>query len=159
MVRVAGATGEGRPVVVSMIIGGGVRWPGRTHQVAPDVFGNKFKVLEEATAYQMSIGAEGGEGFPAHTPASDAAAPPVRVLFNAPFPDGSVHRPARKQCRFSDAISVGETWSSSDYERGSLTPAPLTPLLAYLIRIELNEVKAQMDIHQDSRHHTQFFPT
>lgn len=143
----------------------GSRRVGRSHQVVPDVPRNKplFSPSIRDTHF-ASIGIE--LEFPSidatSTTSSDIliALPPMDALFNGndTLP-GASSAEVRKQCRFNNVISIGETWSSREYERGSLAPAPLTPLLAYLIRIELNEVKAQMDVHQDSRHYTQFFPT
>lgn len=139
---------------------GGSRRMGRTHQVMPDVPYSKLVFAEEEDTCLASIEIGLETSSLKASSLDKSMALPMDVLFSGDEAlSGGPSVEMRKQCRFSDIISIGETWSSREYERGSLAPAPLTPLLAYLIRIELNEVKAQMDIHQDSRHYTQFFPT
>lgn len=52
-----------------------------------------------------------------------------------------------------------ETWSRSMYERGGVEyiAKSLTPELAMMIKRELNEVKKEMPVHEDSKRYTQFY--
>lgn len=56
-------------------------------------------------------------------------------------------------------ITVHDAHSTDEYNRGACEFAArsLTPQLALLIKRELNEVKAEMDVHEESREHTQFY--
>lgn len=65
--------------------------------------------------------------------------------------------PTQKRFRFNETVLVGQTFSSDEYERAADGAIQMTPTLAYLIRKELNELKAQMEVHEDSRHLTHFY--
>jgi hypothetical protein len=61
--------------------------------------------------------------------------------------------------RFDNEVSVCETFHKEDYCRQSLdyVARQLTPSLALGIKKELNSVKQEMEVHDDSRHLTQFY--
>lgn len=52
------------------------------------------------------------------------------------------------------------TYSAEDYDRHGIDyiARQLTPTLAMLIKMELNEVKREMMVHEESRGNTQFYP-
>lgn len=60
---------------------------------------------------------------------------------------------------FSEDIQWLDTWPVSEYNRAACEFAAkaLTPALAMAIKKELNEVKAEMDVHEDSRANTQYY--
>lgn len=62
-----------------------------------------------------------------------------------------------QQFRFNEIVLVGESWSKDDYERKGDLKLTLTPALAFFIRQELNEFKAQMDVHPLSAQNTHFY--
>ncbi|KAF3986480.1 hypothetical protein FT663_04524 [Candidozyma haemuli var. vulneris] len=68
-----------------------------------------------------------------------------------PFKTGGV--------RFSSRIILYDTYNGEEYDRHPdiATCNQLTPLLAQQIREELNEVKSEMEVHQDSVCYTHFF--
>lgn len=59
---------------------------------------------------------------------------------------------------FTESVLV-ETFSREEYNRSAIDyiARSLTPAIATLIKKELNEVKADMEVHELSRHHTQFY--
>jgi hypothetical protein len=61
--------------------------------------------------------------------------------------------------RFDGEVAVCETFHREDYCRQSLdyVARQLTPTLALAIKKELNSVKQEMEVHDDSRHLTQFY--
>jgi hypothetical protein len=63
--------------------------------------------------------------------------------------------------RFTKLVSVRETYSKGDYDRGSDPEAVctrLTPAMAQQIKEELNAYKLhEMQVHEYSRVHTHFF--
>lgn len=61
--------------------------------------------------------------------------------------------------RFDNEVSVCETFHKEDYSRQSLdyVARQLTPSLALAIKKELNALKQEMEVHEDSRHLTQFY--
>lgn len=61
--------------------------------------------------------------------------------------------------RFDNEVSVCETFHKEDYCRQSLeyVARQLTPALALSIKKELNALKQEMEVHEDSRHLTQFY--
>jgi hypothetical protein len=66
----------------------------------------------------------------------------------------------RRKLRFDlDRTGYEETWSRFDYERGGVEyiAKSLTPEIAMMIKRELNEVKKEMPVHEESRHFTQFY--
>ena len=67
-------------------------------------------------------------------------------------------RRAKLQWNF-EATTYHEAFGRSEYERGGVEYVAkcLTPELAMMIKRELNEVKREMPIHEESRHHTQFY--
>lgn len=58
-----------------------------------------------------------------------------------------------------ERITVQETFSPYDYERGGVEyiAKSLTPEIAMMIKRELNEVKREMVVHEDSKGNTQFY--
>lgn len=66
----------------------------------------------------------------------------------------------QRLCRFSPLVQVGEAHSKDDYDRGAIEyiAKSLTPALALAIKQELNEVKSEMPVHQESTIYTQFYP-
>jgi hypothetical protein len=66
-----------------------------------------------------------------------------------------------KGVQFTKLVSVRETWSKQDYDRGSDPEAVcsrLTPAMAQQIKEELNAYKLhEMQVHEYSRAHTHFF--
>ena len=66
---------------------------------------------------------------------------------------------AAKLVKFSSQIVLYETYGELEYDRhpDSATCNQLTPQLAQMIKDELNELKAEMDIHEDSMCNTHFF--
>ncbi|EPZ33506.1 hypothetical protein ROZALSC1DRAFT_28144 [Rozella allomycis CSF55] len=64
----------------------------------------------------------------------------------------------RQRLNFSKEIFIGETHHPDDYERqGDFVAKQLTPALAAMIKAELNEMKADMDVHEESKKYTQFY--
>ncbi|CCK70750.1 Bni4p KNAG_0F00810 [Huiozyma naganishii CBS 8797] len=64
-----------------------------------------------------------------------------------------------QRVNFSSKIILYDTYSGIDYDRRPdiSTCNQLTPQLAQMIKSELNDLKASMEVHQDSRCYTQFF--
>jgi hypothetical protein len=65
-----------------------------------------------------------------------------------------------RKLRFDlDRTDYGETWNRHDYERGGVEyiAKSLTPDIAMMIKRELNEVKKEMPVHEESRQYTQFY--
>ncbi|PJF19949.1 hypothetical protein PSACC_00235 [Paramicrosporidium saccamoebae] len=62
-----------------------------------------------------------------------------------------------KSLRFDEIVTIAETYSKKEYDRRVEPSFSMTPLMAYLIRRELNEVKREMEIHDESRHFTHFY--
>lgn len=64
-----------------------------------------------------------------------------------------------RRIAFLETKIVIETHSKEDYNRSAIDyiARSLTPSLATLIKKELNEVKAEMEVHEHSRHLTQFY--
>ena len=54
---------------------------------------------------------------------------------------------------------VEETWSPCEYIRGGndYIAKHLNPVIAMAIKRELNELKSEMEVHEESVHHTQFY--
>lgn len=66
----------------------------------------------------------------------------------------------RRRVRFDfERTSMHETYSRSEYDRAGVEyiAKSLTPEVAMMIKRELNEVKREMPIHEDSKMHTQFY--
>lgn len=66
----------------------------------------------------------------------------------------------RRRIKFDfDRTQYYLTHSRTDYERGGVEYIAkfLTPEIALMIKRELNEVKKEMSVHEESRHHTQFY--
>lgn len=61
--------------------------------------------------------------------------------------------------RFDNEVNICETFHKDDYCRQSLdyVARQLTPALALSIKKELNEIKQEMEVHEESRHLTQFY--
>lgn len=72
--------------------------------------------------------------------------------------DGKKPKKTMRLC-FDNEVSVCETFHKDDYSRQSLdyVARQLTPSLALAIKKELNAVKQEMEVHEDSRHLTQFY--
>ena len=66
----------------------------------------------------------------------------------------------KRVCRFSSLVEVGEAHSKEEYDRGAIEyiAKSLTPALALAIKVELNQVKSEMPVHEDSAKFTQFYP-
>ncbi|EPZ36856.1 hypothetical protein ROZALSC1DRAFT_28985 [Rozella allomycis CSF55] len=62
-----------------------------------------------------------------------------------------------KSVKFQDDIVIGITHSGDEYERKGEFNLNITPVMAYLIKQELNALKREMDIHEDSRKYTHFY--
>ncbi|CAO3692685.1 unnamed protein product [Rhizopus microsporus] len=66
----------------------------------------------------------------------------------------------KKTVRFTKLVSIQETFSKVDYDRGSDPDAvcmKLTPLMAQIIKEELNAYKMhEMQVHEQSKAHTHF---
>ena len=60
---------------------------------------------------------------------------------------------------FDNEVSVCETFHKDDYCRQSLyyVARQLTPALALAIKKELNDIKQEMEVHEEARHMTQFY--
>lgn len=81
----------------------------------------------------------------------------------APKKHASPPRPSRTtRVRFAQVVSVHETFSQKEYDRGSgpedVVCTQLTPSMAHYIKEELNQFKLyEMKVHHSSRSHTHFF--
>lgn len=66
---------------------------------------------------------------------------------------------AKEGVRFSSRIILYDTYNGDEYDRhpDTATCNQLTPLLAQQIKEELNLVKSEMEVHEDSRCYTHFF--
>lgn len=66
---------------------------------------------------------------------------------------------AKPNVKFSSRILLYDTYGGDEYDRkpDSATCNSLTPQLALQIKNELNELKSEMPIHEDSRCYTHFF--
>lgn len=66
---------------------------------------------------------------------------------------------SKPSVRFSSRILLYDTYNEDDYDRkpASATCNSLTPQIAMDIKNELNQVKSEMPVHEDSRCYTQFF--
>jgi len=68
---------------------------------------------------------------------------------------------APRTLRFNANVLVGETWHAEDYNRtpGEMIAKKLTAHVAMMVKKELNEFKSrEMTVHEESRHHTVFYP-
>lgn len=67
--------------------------------------------------------------------------------------------PTKDGVRFSSRIILYDTYNGDEYDRhpDTATCNQLTPLLAQQIKEELNAVKSEMEVHEDSRCYTHFF--
>lgn len=65
----------------------------------------------------------------------------------------------KRKVVFNDQHSFIEVHSKEDYNRSAIdyVARALTPAIAMMIKKELNEVKAEMEVHDSSKHHTQFY--
>lgn len=66
---------------------------------------------------------------------------------------------ATPRVRFSSRIILYDTYNGDEYDRhpDTATCNQLTPMLAQQIREELNTLKSEMEVHEDSRCYTYFF--
>jgi hypothetical protein len=73
--------------------------------------------------------------------------------------DDFVQVKTAKTLRFLEYVLVGEAWGRWDYDRTGIDyeAKRMNPALVLAIRAELNDLKAQMTVHPDSAHHTQFY--
>jgi hypothetical protein len=64
-----------------------------------------------------------------------------------------------RKVAFSEQHSFIEVHSKEDYNRSAIdyVARALTPAIAMMIKKELNEVKTEMEVHDSSKHHTQFY--
>jgi hypothetical protein len=86
----------------------------------------------------------------------------LRQPLRAVNPNHHYNEPSSKaRVRFTKLVSVGETYSKTEYDRGSDPNAVcsrLTPTMAQEIKEELNAYKLhEMQVHEFSRIHTHFF--
>ncbi|CAM9014891.1 unnamed protein product [Wickerhamomyces anomalus] len=67
-------------------------------------------------------------------------------------------KPSRK-VGFSSKIVLYDAWNGEDYDRHPdiATCNQLTPLIAQQIKEELNELKSEMEVHEDSQCYTHFY--
>lgn len=95
--------------------------------------------------------------LPTTEPATAPATEPTTLPESDPL---SSKKPRQRLCRFSSLVQVGEAHSKEEYDRGAVEyiAKSLTPALALAIKRELNEVKSEMPVHQDSAIYTQFYP-
>lgn len=65
----------------------------------------------------------------------------------------------RKSVSFSSSIVLFSTYTEDEYDRHPevATCNQLTPQLAQIIKEELNTLKAEMEVHEESRCYTHFF--
>jgi len=64
-----------------------------------------------------------------------------------------------RSIRFENEVKVCETFAKDDYSRESVeyVARQLTPALALAIKKELNTIKQEMEVHEESRENTQFY--
>ena len=64
-----------------------------------------------------------------------------------------------RRLRFDNEVRVCETFHKEDYSRESVeyVAKQLTPSVAAAIKRELNELKQEMEVHEEARHLTQFY--
>lgn len=74
-------------------------------------------------------------------------------------PSESVRSAKTSKLRFDNEVIVCETFHREEYSRQSVdyVARQLTPSLALAIKRELNSIKQEMEVHEDSRHLTQFY--
>ncbi len=67
-------------------------------------------------------------------------------------------KPSRK-VGFSSKIVLYDAWNGEDYDRHPdiATCNQLTPLIAQQIKEELNELKSEMEVHEESQCYTHFY--
>ncbi|KAI9730058.1 MAG: bud neck involved protein [Cirrosporium novae-zelandiae] len=72
---------------------------------------------------------------------------------------GTPHSGMAKNISFSPRIQFHDTWPSGEYDRrGDIAACNrLTPLLAQQIREEINALKMEMEVHEQSKIYTHFF--
>lgn len=65
----------------------------------------------------------------------------------------------RKRLVFAERVLEVETYGRHEYNRRAIDyiARALTPAIAMLIKKELNEIKSEMDVHEQSKQHTQFY--
>lgn len=70
-----------------------------------------------------------------------------------------MHCGNQKSLVFKETTYIVETYSREEYNRSAIDyiARALTPAIATLIKKELNEVKSEMEVHEESRKHTQFY--
>ncbi len=83
----------------------------------------------------------------------------LRRLTPLPPPLSSTKPHKEPKIKFSDHVAVLDMHASTEYNRGSceFVARTLTPALALAIKRELNELKSEMEVHEESRHNTQFY--
>lgn len=66
----------------------------------------------------------------------------------------------RRKVVFCEECTLTETFGKEEYDRSAIDyiARALTPSIAMVIKRELNEIKAEMEVHEHSRHLTQFYP-
>ncbi|GMG19214.1 unnamed protein product [Ambrosiozyma monospora] len=103
--------------------------------------------------------------FKHHVPIGSGATVKSNTTTNSSHHSGhthshhSKHIPVEPKVRFSSRILLYDTYTEDEYDRHpeSGTCNNLTPQLAIMIKNELNEVKAEMEVHELSRCYTHFF--
>lgn len=63
----------------------------------------------------------------------------------------------KRKVHFNSEVIVGVTFSKREYDRSPPFSLPLTFGITKLIKLEVNRLKAEMEIHQDSQGNTHFF--
>lgn len=73
----------------------------------------------------------------------------------APLRDAVGCRPS--MVRFSDTILIGYTFSHHEYDRRPEMRMPMSRAMARRVARELNLMKREMEVHEDSRHLTYYY--
>lgn len=64
----------------------------------------------------------------------------------------------KKRLIFNPTVTIAETYSAVEYSRkGDYTAKSLTAEDAFFIKNELNSFKLEMEIHENSKHHTHMY--
>ena len=84
---------------------------------------------------------------------------PLSILKSARAAMESMSKSSKRAVRFENEVKVCETFAKDDYSRESVeyVARQLTPALALAIKKELNAIKQDMDVHDESRENTQFY--
>lgn len=72
-----------------------------------------------------------------------------------PLKDHSLGRPSTVS--FSDTLQVGYTFTSREYDRRPEMWVPMSRAMVRRVARELNLVKREMEIHEESRYMTKYY--